>query len=129
VTQALTERSWDGVLPESAATFYITIYGPRDATLDAKASDPPTSGEPAIAGHPAAGWFRAAGPLGQTTLKIVWDAPNVVRKLGDGTWIYGLWWMKLPDHSGDVLNLRVNLPRGWSWKERVPRAASLWRAT
>jgi hypothetical protein len=178
VTQALAERSWDGVLPESTGDFfynaefafaskngrtlrrtydhvvdvrpdgsaaitttmtianpkplevkggtnvgavdYITIYGPRDATLDVKASDPPTSGEPAIAGHPAAGWFRAAGPLGQTTLKIVWDAPNVVRKLGDGTSIYGLWWMKLPDHSGDVLNLRVNLPRNWSWKGARP---------
>jgi hypothetical protein len=99
---------------------YIIVYGPAGATLDPE-SDLPAAQEPPVAGHPAAGWFRAAPPGGETTITVVWNAPSVVADV-DGGRAYGLWWMKLPDHTGDVLNLRVDLPPGWSWRDQGPPA-------
>lgn len=100
---------------------YVTIYGPAGATLD-PSSDPPVSPEPAVAGHPAAGWLLAASPLREATLKVVWEVKDLSRKGPDGTRVYDLWWLGLPDHTGDVLNLRVDLPEGWRWKGEPPPA-------
>jgi hypothetical protein len=100
---------------------YITFYGPTGAVLDPK-SDKPDGAEPAVAGHPAAAWYRAAPPLGETTVTVVWQVPSLARKLADGSWEYGLWWMGLPDHSGDVLNLQVELPPGFRWSGPAPPA-------
>ncbi len=102
---------------------YITLYGPAGAVLDPLASDPFSRTEPALAGHPAAGWFRdAAASGGQTTLTVVWDAPAVARPLKDGSRMYDLRWLHLPDHMGDKVNLSVELPPGWRWEGAEPPA-------
>ena len=102
---------------------YHTIYGPEGARLDEWASDPFGFPEPAVAGHPAAGWFKAAGPDGgQVTLTVVWEAPGVARWVKDGTWRYALRWRNLPDHTGDTVKLTVHLPEGWRWKADPPPA-------
>jgi len=102
---------------------YLTIYGPEGAVLDSAASDAFSFKEPAAAGHPAAGWFRAAAPSGgQTTLTVVWEAPELVKRLDDGTWEYSLRWRNLPDHTGDVVNLSVDLPPAWRWNGSPPPA-------
>ena len=102
---------------------YLTIYGPQDAVLDDGASDPLSFKEPALVGHSAAGWFRAAAPSGgQTTLTVVWDAPNFVAPQKDGSWLYRLRWLHLPDHVGDVVNLSFDLPPGWTWAGDGPPA-------
>ncbi len=102
---------------------YLTIYGPEGAVLDVGASDPFAFKEPVAAGHPATGWFKAAAPSGgQTTLTVVWDVPKLVRQLNDGTWEYSLRWRNLPDHTGDVVNLRVELPPSWRWQGGPPPA-------
>jgi hypothetical protein len=93
---------------------YITMYGPNDATLD-PASTKPQSTEPAMAGHPAAGWFLNAPPLGKASMTVVWDAKDIVRKGPNGTRLYSLTWLRVPDHTGDAVNLTVDLPSGWSW--------------
>lgn len=99
---------------------YIVLYGPRGAAL-AEGSDPPRSLEPAVGGHPAAGWFRGAGlAVPQDTLKVVWDAPDIAVRMPDGAWQYSLRWMRLPDHTGDVLNLSFHLPQGWRWRGPPP---------
>lgn len=100
---------------------YHTIYGPQGAVIDPAASDPFGVREPAVAGHPAMGWFRAARPGGgQETLTVVWDAPSVARPMSDWTWHYSLLWPYLPDHIGDTVNLTVELPAGWEWKGDPP---------
>lgn len=98
---------------------YLTAYGPNGAVLAAE-SDPPIAEEPAIAGHPAAGWFVAAAPLDSTTWKVVWEVEDLVRRGPDGTKVYDLWFMGVPDHTGDVVNLRVDLPEGWRWAGDPP---------
>nr|MDQ6909539.1 DUF4012 domain-containing protein [Actinomycetota bacterium] len=100
---------------------YITVYGPSGGVL-AKDGDDPGVPESELAGHPAFAWFRAAEPLGQTTLKVAWDAPDVAHKNPDGSWVYGLWFRRIVDHSGDVLNLKVDLPPGWRWRDQAPPA-------
>jgi hypothetical protein len=100
---------------------YLVTYGPNGAHLDA-ASEPPFSFEPALAGHPAAGWDRAADPLKATTLKFVWRVPRLLVRLPDGHWAYRLWWVGLPAHGGDELRLHVQLPSGWRWSGPVPPA-------
>jgi hypothetical protein len=97
---------------------YLTVYGPQGAQLN-PASDPPASLEPAVSGHPAAGWFLAAPPGGETRVRVVWDAPAILKEI-DGRLYYGLWWMRVPDHTGDVLNLAVTLPEGWRWDGTPP---------
>jgi hypothetical protein len=97
------------------------VYGPEGAVVDEGASDPLGFKEPALAGHPAAGWFRAAAPSGgQTTLKVVWTAPGVARRDKNGLWRYDLRWLHLPDHTGDTVSLSFELPPGWRWKDAPP---------
>jgi hypothetical protein len=113
----------DPVFNPAGTLAYMTMYGPEGAVLDEAASDPLRIEEPAMAGHPAAGWFRAAAPSGgQTTLTVVWSAPGVATPREDGTWDYRLRWLHLPDHVGDIVNLSFDLPRGWSWRDEGPPA-------
>jgi hypothetical protein len=100
---------------------YMTVYGPEGAQMDPSASDALSFHEPALAGHPAAGWFKAAPPGGgQTTLTVVWDVPQLLTPTGKSTWQYALRWRNLPDHSGDVVHLRVQLPASWTWNAGPP---------
>ncbi|MEA2141797.1 MAG: hypothetical protein QOI64_227 [Solirubrobacteraceae bacterium] len=99
---------------------YLTFYGPEGAALDEQRSEPPVAIEPTRAGHPAAGWFRAAPPHGETTLRIAWNVPALLQRRKDGTWRYALTWQRIPDHSGDVVQLDVRLPAGWRWKSGGP---------
>ena len=100
---------------------YMTVYGPQGAVLDDTASDAFGFKEPALAGHPGTGWFRAAKPSGgQTTLTVVWTVPGMARQQKDGTWRYDLSWLHLPDHTGDTVNLTVQLPPGRTWKNGGP---------
>jgi hypothetical protein len=98
---------------------YVTIYGPAGAELD-PSSDKPAGTEPAVGGHPAHGWFLNAPPLGRATLKVVWEVRNLAPRESGGTRQYSLRWLRVPDHTGDVLNLRVDLPKGWQWKDVAP---------
>ncbi len=98
---------------------FITMYGPEGAVIGA-GSDAVGLVEPSIAGHPARGWFRAVDPESEMTLKVVWEAPHLARPGPDGGWEYSLLWMGHPDHTGDVLNLNVELPTGWKWKGDPP---------
>jgi hypothetical protein len=120
VTTVLTIRNPQPKSPfNDQSVIYVTAYGPEGATLD-PASDPPVANEPSVAGHPAAGWFRGAGPLSEATLKVVWDVPHLATRAKDGTWDLPLHWRRLPDHAGDVLTMKVNLPDGWSWVGTAP---------
>ena len=100
---------------------YLTPYGPRGAVL-ADGSDPPAADEPSLAGHPTAGFLRDAPPLGEATLRVVWEAPELAAPAGDGTWEYRLTWRPTPGHLGDELRLRVQLPAGWTWSGPPPPA-------
>ncbi|MGH3849299.1 MAG: hypothetical protein ACRDRT_06310, partial [Pseudonocardiaceae bacterium] len=99
---------------------YITAYGPAQGILNEQEGESPDSPEPELSGHPAAGWFRTITPMGDTQLKVVWDAPGIARMNGAGSWYYGLVFLRVPDHLGDVVNLRVELPPGWRWKGASP---------
>lgn len=102
---------------------YLTIYGPEGAVLDEGASDPFGYKEPALAGHPATGWFKAATPSGgQTTLKVVWDVPRLATRVDGQNWVYDLRWLHLPDHTGDQVNLSFTLPPTWRWDGEAPPA-------
>jgi hypothetical protein len=68
-----------------------------------------------VEGHPAVDWLTGANPLGQMTLTSVWNFPDGLQPLGNGIWSYQLEWRPQPSHSGDVLDLHVELPRGWKW--------------
>ena len=61
-----------------------------------------------------------APPLGRATLTVVWEAKGLLKKRADGTWRYALTWLRVPDHRGDTLALRVDLPKGWKWKAAPP---------
>lgn len=98
---------------------YITLYGPQGANL-VRGSDRPEALEPPIAGHPAAGWLRAALPLGSTKLTSVWEAPAIAVRQPGGRWLYRIHWMHLAGHTGDVLHLHFELPRGWHWRGAPP---------
>jgi hypothetical protein len=120
VTTTVTIRNPQPRSPfNNTSVIYFTAYGPQGATLD-PASDKVVAMEAPIGGHPAAGWFRGAGPLSQATVKVVWDVPNLARQIGPGAWELPLHFMGVPDHTGDNLNLTVNLPEGWSWKGPAP---------
>ena len=98
---------------------YITPYGPQDGVL-LPTSDPMDASQADLAGHPSGGWLRSAPPLGQATLRVGWQAPNLLLRRSDGLWLYRLIWLPQPGHSGDVLNLRVALPAGWKWRGTAP---------
>ncbi|HET7489514.1 MAG TPA: DUF4012 domain-containing protein [Acidimicrobiales bacterium] len=112
-----------GGLQNLDSASYLTIYGPAGAALD-PASDPPAADEEPVARHPAAAWLRSAAPLGSTTLTVTWQAPRLAAREADGSLTYSLWWMHLPAHAGDVLRLRVDLPRGWRWRGAGPPAGA-----
>jgi hypothetical protein len=101
---------------------YVTLYGPAGAVLDPAASDPPVSEEPAVAGHPGWGWFVNAPPLGRVTLRATWTAEDITRPGPGGARDYSLTFLGVPDHTGDVLNLRVEPPPGWRWQGDPPPA-------
>jgi hypothetical protein len=96
---------------------YVVLYGPAGATL-AAGSDRPDAREPALAGHPAAGWLRAAEPGRRTTIRAVWDVPRLVST--EKVRQYVLQVRPTPAHTGDVLKLRVVLPAGWRWDGSNP---------
>ena len=104
--------------PAGVLTF-VTLYGPQGATV-AEGSDPLSLTEPEVAGHPARGWFRPLNPESETTVTVVWDVPRLATQRPDGTWVYSLLWMRLPDHTGDVLQLGFDLPDGWQWADEAP---------
>ncbi|MDQ4071236.1 MAG: DUF4012 domain-containing protein, partial [Actinomycetota bacterium] len=79
-TLTLTNTLPPDLLSNLSTLAYMTVYGPQGAVLDQAASDPFGFKEPALSGHPATGWFRAAAPSGgQTTLKVVWDVPRLAK--------------------------------------------------
>ena len=102
---------------------YISMYGPAGAVLD-PASDPLAIPEPPVSGHPGAGWVRPVTPESQTTVTVVWNVPNLVEADANGDRAYSLLWMRHPDHKGDTLKLRVELPPGWKWASAPPPAES-----
>jgi hypothetical protein len=99
---------------------YYTIYGPAGATLDATLSDPPTSAEPSLSGHPAAGWFRTVAALSSATIKVVWDVPTLAQRYTDGSWHYSLEFWHIVDNTGDTLHLTVSLPSAAQWVGSKP---------
>lgn len=122
ITTVVTVANTEGPRPFNPSSLaYHTVYGPLGSVIQA-GSDTDAAPEPALRGHPAAGFFRGAPPLGTDTLKVVWRAPEVAKKLPDGSWAYGLWFMHLPDHQGDVVNLDVVLPKGMRWTGGPPPA-------
>lgn len=122
VTTTITIENTEPPAPLNLDTLsYITLYGPQGATL-LESSDPGAILEPPLAGHPAAAWFRAAPPLGTATLKVAWEVPDFLVTTGKGQWQYRLAWWRVPDHAGDVLRLRVDLPEGWEWVGEAPPA-------
>lgn len=64
---------------------YLACYGPEGSALG-PGSDPPVSLEPAIAGHPGAGWFLGPGPRSQATVKVVWEVRRLARERTDDRW-------------------------------------------
>jgi len=125
VTTHLTVTDTEAYNPTTnvSTLAYMTIYGPQGAALDPNASDAFPFKEPAVAGHPGVGWFRAAQPGGgQTTLNLTWNVPGLLQRDAAGKWVYSLSWRNLPDHAGDVVNLSVVLPAGWTWAAGPPPA-------
>jgi hypothetical protein len=98
---------------------YITPYGPAGATLD-RSSDKPDNAEPAVDGHPAAGWVRAAQPFGSTSLRVVWRVSHLLQRVDSHHWAYSLAWLPQPGHLGDIANITVALPAGWRWTHGGP---------
>jgi hypothetical protein len=103
----------------SGGLAYVTMYGPAGASLG-RGSDSVGIPQPEVAGHPAVGWFRPLEPQSETKVTVAWDVPQLARRLPDGSWEYSLLWMRHPDHSGDVLQLRFELPSGWHWQGPSP---------
>lgn len=101
---------------------YVVMYGPRGGALVSagEGSTPPDAPEPALDGHPAAGWLRAAPPLGEDRFRVVWDVPRLAHRQDDGSMLYRLTWRHLAAHAGDTVQLRVELPPGWRWKHGEP---------
>ncbi len=98
---------------------YITMYGPAGAVID-QGTDPLWLSEIEVSGHPAVGWFRPLSPQSQTTVTVVWWVPKLVEETEDGGGAYSLHWRRHPDHTGDILNLTVDLPAGWRWATSAP---------
>ena len=101
---------------------YFTPYGPAGAKLDPASDKPDWNGEPDLAGHPAVGYQLSASPGGSTTMKVVWDIPQILIPQGHHRYRYALLWMPTPAHSGDTVHLRVELPAGWKWVGNPPPA-------
>ena len=98
---------------------YVILYGPRGARL-ADTSDAQDGEEPPLAGQPGAGYLISALPLGEDHKTVVWDAPKFASLLADGSREFRLTWRVQPDHAGDMMRLRVDLPSGWRWRDSPP---------
>jgi hypothetical protein len=98
---------------------YLTFYGPTGAQF-VGSSRPPNATENDLALHPARGWLASALPLHTTTLTFTWNVPHLLVRGSDGAWQYNLLWMHLAAHTGDRLQLRVDLPAGWRWRADGP---------
>jgi hypothetical protein len=121
ITTTLTINNTEAPSPvNNDVLTYYTLYGPTGAVLDPVASDPPFSLEPALAGHPAAGWFRTVAPNSTGTIKVVWDVPGLGQRRSDGSWQYALNFQHIVDNTGDVLNLKVDLPADAHWDGKAP---------
>lgn len=104
---------------------YVAMYGPRGAVAvegadGGEGMTPPDSPEPALDGHPAAGWLRAAPPLGEDRFRVAWEVPRLAIRRGDRSFEYRLTWRHLAAHRGDVVHLAVELPPGWRWQHAAP---------
>ena len=101
---------------------YIVDYGPAGSTL-AKGSDQPYYPyEPDLEGHSVDNWLLDADQQGAATTRVVFHDPTLLGYRSPRHWIYYLDWMYLPAHSGDVLHLKVVLPKGWRWDGPSPPA-------
>lgn len=129
--QATTEMDLANTLPRStfSATSavdnqdspdYVVAYGPGNATLDGASDTPWYAYEPDLAGHPADGWLLYPAPLTTVHMKAIWDDPTLLTPAGPNRWIYRLVFTNLPGHTGDVVDLHVQLPRGWRWVGSPP---------
>jgi hypothetical protein len=114
-TQPFSE---DGLLNLDSLS-YVTLYGPQGAVLNDE-SDPPYVTEEPLGGHSGASWVLSAEPLGETSVTIGWDVPEAAVPLSDGSLEYRLRWLRVPGHSGDVVNLQVEPPDGWRWADEAP---------
>ena len=100
---------------------YITVYGPFSAVL-ADDADEPYAMEPTLAGHPGWGGDRAAPPLGEDSLFVAWEVPQLLLRRPNGDMEYRLTWLRNIGNRGDVLNLDVRPPEGWRWRDKPPPA-------
>jgi hypothetical protein len=99
---------------------YAVMYGPADAVFSTKSTNVINAREPHMSGHPGAGFFLDPQTNESDSVTVVWSVPRLGIDRGDGTWNYDLRFMHIPDHTGDVLNLRVELPKGWKWRGAAP---------
>lgn len=98
---------------------FVVMYGPRGAKA-APEMEAPDSSEPSLDGHPAAGWLKAAPPLGEDHIRVAWEVPALAIKRNDRSSEYRLTWRHLAAHQGDQLHLHVELPAGWRWQHGEP---------
>jgi hypothetical protein len=99
---------------------YATFYGPAGARFSTRSTNVVNEHEPTLSGHPGAGFFMDPQTNATDTTTIVWAVPKLGVDRGGGTWNYDLRFMRVPDHTGDVLNLTVELPKGWKWRGAAP---------
>jgi hypothetical protein len=119
-TVNITDTESPGAI-NSDSLSYLTFYGPTGARF-VNSSLPPDAWEPPLSDHPAAGWDLAALPLETTSVTFTWSVPHLLVRESDGTWRFQLWWMHVPDHDSDTLQLRVYIPPGWRWQGPPPPA-------
>ncbi len=114
----------DKLNPTSMA--YVVMYGPEGARFSQRSENVVTPHEVVLGGHPAAGFFVDPQPFENDALTVVWSVAALGTRLRGDSWAYDLRFMHVPDHTGDVVNLRVDLPRGWKWLgENPPSTATL----
>jgi hypothetical protein len=123
-TMTMTNPTRQDTFLNLTSKIYLTAYGPEGAVFHDSSSTAAIRREVALSGHPGAGFFIDPPPLGQSTLKVVWRVPRLAVDLPGNNWAYALRFMRLPDHSGDVVKVQVELPRGWKWRGAAPPATT-----
>ncbi|MEY2467687.1 MAG: hypothetical protein QOF21_385, partial [Actinomycetota bacterium] len=103
---------------------YVAAYGPTGARFSANSVNAIVPHDVSLAGHPSAGFFVDPPPFDQAKFTVVWTVPTLAIDLPGRGWSYDLRFMHVPDHTGDIVNLRVDLPRGWKWKGAKPPVQS-----